>query len=209
MKEQNCSRKLLRSLISGVAVLGFSLIAAGDAFAIPDHPRSATGFASDMVKAYRDCKPADANDLTQNSFFPRPACTPPVVESPGCLFSPNGKGKVKMIVLPSGDVRYKMKIKRLDAACEGETLDFVVKYQQTNDDCTGGVSCTAQNTELILGSCMVTSGTCSINSTFNADTTANLGGPAFQPGLETSLSLDGCGLFLGSELAFRCGLYLP
>ena len=193
----------------GALVIGLVTGVASQARAIPNHPFSATGYASDMVKAYRDCDPGLASDVTQNAFFPRPACPPPALSSPTCLFSTSGKGKVKMRVLPSGDVSYKLKMKKLDLACEGEQLDFVVKYQQTNDDCSGGTACTAVNTELILGSCTVSSGNCTINSRFNTDSTANFGGPAFASGLETSLAMDGCGLFLGNELAFRCGIYIP
>ena len=104
--------RALRTMLLG----GASLFLATTASAIPNHPVSAPGFASDMVKAYRDCDPAAANDVTQNAFFPRPACTPPVVESPSCLFSGTGKGKVKMTVLSNGEVRYKLKMRRLGSA---------------------------------------------------------------------------------------------
>ena len=126
------SRVLLTALLAGA---GASL--ASEALAIPNHPSSARGFASDMVKAYRDCDPGLATGTTQNAFFPRPACPPPVVESPSCLFKFNGRGKVKMTVQSGGDVRYTVRMRKLNNACYGEQLDFVVKYQQTNDDCNG------------------------------------------------------------------------
>lgn len=201
----------MRTLRKTAIAAGLALCTvAGTAAAIPNRPQSANGFATDIVKAYADCDPLLASNSTLNPFFPRPACDPPVELEPICEFGPLGQGKIKMRVdNNAGDIRYKLKMRHLSASCIGETLDFVIKYQQTNDDCVGSVSCTAVNTELIGGSCVVTpSRRCTIVSTLNTDTTASLGGPAFSPGDETSLSIDGCGLFHNGNLAFRCGLLI-
>lgn len=184
--------------------------ATGTARAIPNAPSSANGFASDIVKAYEHCDPAAAANSTQNSFFPRPACDPALAMEPTCGFGPGGQGKVKMKVENSaGDIKYRVKMRGLSAGCSGQTLDFIIKYQQTNDDCLGGASCTSVDTELLGGSCVVTpTGRCTIVSTLNTDTTTSLGGPAFAAGDETSLAVDGCGLLHNGNLAFRCGMLI-
>ncbi len=181
------------------------LMVAEVATAIPNRPAGARKFSAELVTAYNDC--LSPNDATNNAFAPLNACTPAVQTVPSCGFVGNGKGKVKIKAdIPAGDLRYKVKIKGLSAGCIGQQLDFIVKYQQTNNDCSiGSGECTAENREAAIGSCTVTaSGNCSINTTANT----GAGGTLFQPGLETSLSLHGCGLKLSGEVAFICGLLL-
>ncbi len=193
-------KKLIVHTLAATVILAGLATAAS---AIPNRPAGARKFAAEFVKAYRDC--TVPNDATLNPFLSLAACSPAVESDPSCGFDPNGKGKVKIIAdIPAGDLRYKVKFKRLTASCAGETLDFIIKYQQTNDDCSGG-HCTAVPTELVAGSCVVTgSGTCSITSTVNT----GAGGAVLAPGLETSLELHGCGMKHNGELVFTCGLLL-
>jgi len=181
-------------------------LSAGSAHAIPDHPFGARKFNAEFVKAYRGC--TAPNDVTNNPFAPKFACEPPVMEVPACEFGPSGKGKVKMRAnVGAGDIGYKVKFKGLEPSCAGQQLDYAVRYRQTNNDCSiGSGECTAEDTDVIAGSCIVTaSGNCSITGTINADAAI---GPVFAPGLETSLELHGCGMLINGFPAFTCGMYL-
>ncbi len=175
-------------------------VLASPAAAIPNRPAGARIFMAEFVKHYARC--ASPNDAT--FALMQPACSPPQESAPTCRFDPNGKGKIKMMAdTAAGDLVYKIKFKGLSASCEGEQLDFILKYRQTNDDCAGG-DCTAVDTETIGGSCVVAGGRCNIFSSFNANAVQAV----FQPGLETSREFHGCGMKPNGEVAFACGLLL-
>lgn len=186
--------------IFSVAASMLVLLQANPAAAIPNRPAGARIFMGEFVKHYNQC--VSPNDWTFLSM--QPACSPPQESVPACRFDTNGKGKIRILAdTANGDLVYKIKFKGLTASCEGEQLDFILKYRQTNDDCTGG-DCTALDTETIGGSCVVAGGRCNILSTFNSNAVT----PVFQSGLETSLEFHGCGMKHNGEVAFTCGLLL-
>lgn len=196
-------RKLEKPRLIAALALA-AVFAASVADAIPNRPRGARQFTAEFVKHYTDC--LSPNDATLNPFVSRAACAPPVMSEPSCVFDPNGRGKVKIKSdIVAGDLDYKLKMRHLSTGCVGQTLEFIIKYQQTNDDCSAG-DCTAENVEQTIGSCVVSaSGACTMVGSANAF----LGGPLFAPGLETSLTLHGCGVRLaGGEVAFACGLLI-
>ena len=187
-------------MVLSVAASLIGQLLATPAAAIPNRPAGARIFMAEFVKHYNEC--SLPNDATFTSM--QPACAPPQESAPACRFDTSGKGKIKMMAdTANGDLVYKIKFKGLTASCEGEQLDFILKYRQTNDDCAAG-DCTAVDTETIGGSCVVTGGRCNIFSTFNSNAVT----PVFQPGLETSLEFQGCGMKHNGEVAFACGLLL-
>ncbi|MFT4569465.1 MAG: hypothetical protein ACI8TX_001868 [Hyphomicrobiaceae bacterium] len=200
--------KRSHQVLTAAIIVGAFAIVATTASAIPNRPFGARKFTAEFVKHYATCQ--SPNDVTANPFVSHDACNPPVEGVPSCGFGPAGKGKLKMKAdVAAGDIDYKVKFKRLAAGCVGETLEFIIKYAATNNDCPGGVAgdCTAINVEETIGSCVVTaSGTCVTTSSANAFR----GGTLFQAGLETSIELHGCGMKVAglNEVGFTCGLLI-
>lgn len=184
---------LLMALVAG----------AGTAQATHGIPSRAVHFKGEVVQDFEPC--TAPTTATSNPFLSVPACVPEVPSDPVCRFGTGGNGKVKISVMSGGDLRVRVRLRRLDAACIGETLKFYIRYAQTNHDCAG-LGCTSVEQDLQVGSCTVSgSGSCTISTSVNAAA----GGPVLASGLETSLEFRGCGLRRDGLDSFSCGWFVP
>lgn len=139
-----------------------------------------------------------------------PACQPAVPSDPGCVFSSTGSGSCT-IRATANDIMGKIKLKHLDAACEGKTLCSVSSYRITTNACAAGTDCTALD-QVDAGSgspsqcCTVTNGNCTIASSTNTVAPGTI-----VAGYDDSIEAQGCAVKRtdGPAPAFRCGLLVP
>ena len=136
--------------------------------AVADHnvPKAAKAIKGSIVTAYEPCTAPDTT--TDSDKGSLPACTP--VRSDSCGFStingePRGKGQLQIKSLDDRGWSVKLKLLGLDqeAACEGQTMTFVVTYRPTAHNCVDA-ACTAVDQTVSLASCIVARGVCKINA---------------------------------------------
>lgn len=146
------------------AAFAFVLIAMGSP-AVADHvqPAKAQVFKGTLVTAYAPCtSPNTATTPTEVVGLSWPACTPAVRENPTCGFGPDGSGQVEFRT--SGDkIGVKIKVRGLDAGCEGTVIAAGFSFDVTGDLCDG-VTCTSPFSTAWAG-CTVIGGRCSTGNT--------------------------------------------
>jgi hypothetical protein len=150
------------------AAFAASVLIAMGSPAVADHvqPARARVFKGTLVTAYAPCTtPNTATTPTEVNGLTWPACTPAVRENPTCGFGPDGSGQVEFRT--SGDkIGVKVKVRGLDAGCEGTLIAVNFLFDVTGDLCDGA-TCTLPF-ESSWGACTVTEGRCSMgdNSRF-------------------------------------------
>jgi hypothetical protein len=193
-------------MIRGLVALAL-VVPATIALATHPEPKKANKAQFELVNGYRECT-APNTTMDSNSF---PACAP---VSPGgfCQFGPSGSGKLTIQKIGSAssgtqDLKLTVTATGLGPSCENDSLEIVLSYRLTSDDCAGD-SCTAPDyLDLELGSCTVTGGKCKINTTLNTAV------PGLIPsnGKNAGIEILGCGLGEFNLLdrgAIRCGVLL-
>jgi hypothetical protein len=178
-------------MIVGLAVAS-SLLLAGRAAWAHITPDKAKSIKAELTQGYLECT---APDTTTSAGLP--ACAEQAEIDPACIFA-GGSGKLSATISKS-DVKVSASLKGLD--CEGQTLQAYFDIRTTSDDCpTAGGHCTAQDAELVAGSCVVTDGKCKIKATVPSGYTAGAGAAS---------QILGCGVERGSLKTFSCGILNP
>lgn len=170
-----------------------SVLVAGPAVA-HNEPSRARTLKAQLVQAHAPC--TAPNTATSGGF---PACTPEIQIDPTCRFGDKGSGTLTAAVKGSA-LAAKAVLKGLDAGCNGRTLTAVVSLRATTDDCPFA-TCTAEMTDLPLGTCTVTRGKCAVKGT--------VGPGVFTGNNETGVEVLGCGIKNGTVRTFSCGLLVP
>ena len=159
-----------------------------------------------LVQAVAACTAANTQEP---SILAYDACDPVVPSDPGCVFGAKGSGRIK--AKARTDIKLQVKVKGIDAACEGETLCLTADFAMSTDNCTSAIDCTSEHqddfdTETVC--CTVVGGACKTKTTLSSA----------QPGLltvgnRTELSLGELGLYRAalspSQPAFKSGLLIP
>jgi len=171
------------------------------ASAVVNTPGKANKFQSTLVGSYVICTAPTGNST---KTLPLPACD--ATPSDPCSFDPTlgGKGSVKATV-SGATIKLSAKVKGLNAACEGKTLNAVSTARVTSNDCTTP-PCTvveAATKDFPTGCACgpVASGACSCSSV--------VGPGVLTGGASTNIQLMGCALEDGSNHAVDCGLLIP
>ena len=155
-------------------------------------PEKAKAIKAELTQGYVQCTAPDT--VTSAGL---PACAEQAEIDPACVFA-GGSGKLSATISKS-DIKVSANLKGLD--CEGETLQAYFDIRTTSDDCpTAGGHCTAQDAQLIAGSCVVADGKCKIKATVPSGYTAGAGAAS---------QILGCGVEHGSLKTFSCGILNP
>jgi hypothetical protein len=182
-----------------IAVAGTMLALSSPATAThPDPGSKAKKIVADLVMAYEPCTAPD----TVTDEFDFPACATPVRSDPGCGFGPNGKGKLRITVLPRS-FRVTFNLQGLDAGCEGSIMGVVLRWRATGDDCSGAPCTLTDAFNPGFAACTVTGGKCVLEPS---------GIPfSFLPvGARTGVELRGADIIRdGTMRPFTMGFVLP
>jgi hypothetical protein len=200
-------REVIKSIVG--AVIGVAVFA-GVAGADHIEPKSAKKTRFDLVNSYFRCDTPNTATLSNGTG----ACTPAVLwDAFGCALSPEGSGKLTVQKIGSAtdgtqDLKLTAVVKGLTANCEGQSLEIVLSYRLTTDDCPEG-SCTTFDVEDAFAGtwCTVTNGHCKINTTLRTSNPSLIALSNENAGIE----IHGCGLRrLGTlgPAGITCGLLL-
>jgi hypothetical protein len=174
------------------------------ASAVRNPPKKAGKFQSSVVQGYDECTATNTN--TVGGVVILPACQPAVPSDPGCVFTDKGGGKLS--AKAKDDVGVQVKLKGLDAACNGEELCARASFRATSDTCAAGPDCTAADVANfpLLACCTVVDGKCQAKTSVNTEIPG-----AIVPGSRLEIELLGCDLLRTgqAESAFRCGVMIP
>ncbi len=201
---------LRRILFIGGACLGMALMVS-PAFGARNVPKKANKYQATLVQGTIACT---ATNTTAPGLLATPACDPVVPADPGCVFEDNGGGGL-LKAKSKDDISVQAKVKKVDAACEGETLCAVAGISASYDTCASSGNCTAvTSTDLALGASCVTieKGKGKFKGTINgALPGALVTGERSEFILgEIGLLRTGAGSTAGrANAAFRAGLLLP
>lgn len=145
--------KLGQSLLAIVIGIGLS---ASTASALHNEPAISKTVKVSVVTAYEPCTTPDTTTSTG-----APACTA-VRSDPVCGF---GVGHGLMYIRTKGTRGWAVKIVLLglNQGCEGQTIHFFANLRTTVDDCSGA-TCTVENPNVELGSCIVKKGFCGLST---------------------------------------------
>jgi hypothetical protein len=145
--------------LASVTVVALALFHATGRFAVADHvePRRASRFRADLVTAYEPCTAPNATADESG----RAACVPPVRSDPVCGFGRRGSGVVKLAVRGS-KLAISVRMRGLDAGCEGAFLNLGMTLQPTTHDCAGA-ACTVAPLRPSWHGCPVRNGRCALS----------------------------------------------
>ena len=128
-------------------------------------PKKANKYQATLVQGVAACTASNTNAPgILNSL----ACSPVAPSDPACVFEDNnGGGLVK--AKAKDDIAVQAKLKKLDAACEGESLCAVASVTSSYDECDNLDTCTTTAIDLALGAtcCTVEKGKCKVKTTIN------------------------------------------
>ncbi len=167
----------MRRLVHGIAGVGAMLLLTTTADATHNEPLKGNLFKANVVTAYQSCTSAT---VATDPPGPVQAACPAVRRDSICGFGPKGIGKLQAKVLTDSvtklgtDVSVLAILVGLDGGCEGDTLTLSVAAQVTSDDCIGAPAGCTYAANFSVGSCVVTSGHCVLESTFNTAPPATL-----------------------------------
>ena len=203
---------LRRILIIGGACLGIGLMVS-PALGVRSIPKKANKYQATIIQGVEAC--TTANAFAQGALS-TPGCNPVVPSDPACVFL-NGEGGGKALAKAKDDISIKVKLKKIDPGCEGQTLCAIATVRTATENCddtdgAGGTivgDCTTETqTDLPLGlACAaVLDGKLQIKTTVNQ----SLAG-ALVTGNSTEFTLGEVGLLRSGAAgaAFRAGLLLP
>jgi hypothetical protein len=150
----------MHRIIFGLAAIALGLsLAAPSAHAQYNTPFKGKQFKVNLMTTYEPCT---APDTTTDDGFP--ACTTIVRTDTTCGWG-GGQGKIQLKTQTVGNYGARLKLTSLDAACEGETLQFIANVRRTGHYCSGNV-CTIQDQQYQFGSCIVQHRLCKVSGIF-------------------------------------------
>lgn len=175
-----------------LTAVAFGVLASAPVVRAHVTPDKAKFVKATLTQGYPACVAADT--VTTSGI---PACAEQPEIDPACVFA-GGSGKL-LLTISKSDIKATAVLKGL--ACEGETLQAYFDIRTTSDDCpTAGGHCTAQDQEIVAGSCVVTDGKCTIKVTVPS---------GYTPGAGAAHQVMGCGVARGSLKTFSCGMLNP
>jgi hypothetical protein len=143
----------LMALAIGVGVM------ASSAHAQFNVPFKGKQFKGNLMVGYAACTAPDT--VTDDAH---PACTTVVRTDTGCGYG-GGQGKIQIKGQTVGNYDARLKLTSLDAACEGQTLNFFANVRRTGRFCGGNV-CTVTDSTHQFGSCVVLHNVCKFGGQF-------------------------------------------
>lgn len=167
-------------------------------------PKKANKFQITVVQGVEACT---ASTTTTGGTVNLPACDVQPSDSLCRFTTKNGKLKGKGLILAKtkDDVSVKAKLVGLNDECNGESLCAIASFRSTQDNCTSGDSCTAEDqTDFPLGvaCCTVDKGKCQIKTTINESIPG-----AINPANNQSFIINGAGFArTGGGVPFRGGI---
>lgn len=167
----------MQRIVRGLVGMGATLLLATGAGAAHNEPLKGNLFKTNVVTAYQPCA---AGTVTTDAPGPVQAACPAVRRDSVCGFGVKGTGKLQAKVLSDPvtkaaiDIGVHAVLVGLDSGCEGDTLTLNVATQITIDDCIGASGGCTYAATFALGSCVVTDGHCTIESTVNTNPPATL-----------------------------------
>ena len=193
----------------GVVVLAAVVLLTTRVHAHHVEPTKGNTFKANVVTAYQGCA---SGTVTTDPPGPAQSACPAVRRDPGCGFGSKGTGKLLAKVLVDPDTNLPLDIDvsallvGLDAGCEGTTLTLISSSQITSDDCVGAPDGCTYAASFAVGSCVVSSGHCEIDSTFNTFAPATL---RIEGGKRMALELGTWTFKRGTFTTFLAGIENP
>lgn len=176
-----------------IITIGALALVASASFA-NDEPFKANKYQATAVNAWDAC--TAPSEMTGGSL-PLQACPAVDSDSGTCNFGDKGKGKFQ--AKTKDDLKLQVLLKKLDAACEGLTLQALADITVTTDNCTVSSRCTTATIEdfpVPGGTCVVSKGNCKIKLEIN-----DIIPGAITTGENTAIAIGAVGVQIGTAPA--------